>query len=574
MPPEQRQVLQVRAQREAKPAEPKAAPFSGAIEFLGPVQGSLHLVCGWVLGEGEVEAELVWRSGRASHRGTPIDGLWTARPDLPDFLETGRKAGFKRGFFGLFSVPPNHKEISILVGARGVARARTALSAPAAQSFQNFFAGAKPEVQFEIAHLFGSVGLTGEEADAPAYPDLGEWLDDLPYLEGAGQAHGLSFGFDTRLIGDDGQIFIEGWMKNAGAARAPSLRVVVTETALLRYQWIDQATLRPDIAAPGAGGLRRPGFFIIGQSQPVASANPPSIVIEIQHGGARHWLRLAPQQVSHAQWRNAFIDSVSDRSRIEPQAHRALLSFFSRPALPCPHPPAPAQGAPAQGAPAIAAICIVDFLSDNPCRGLIVASLARLARPGLKLITISDDAAGRAALAWGVPRTKAGSGSVTGLTLAEGLAAAQLEPDQNILFLSCATLLRSDPVAAFAEVAPSASPLATHWLITPQGVGTEPLRALQSLLAWPKTLDEDGSAVDASEAYLDVFIPFVAPCAAVLGLARHWTPPLPALLYREVIRQAAARCSLGVISLDSLSSYRQQDEAEARFLRLYRELLP
>jgi hypothetical protein len=542
--------------------------LSGSIEFVGQVQGALHLVCGWIIGEDDAEPEVLWRAATANSRGSAIACHWSERPDLPDFLETGRKAGFKRGFLGLFSAAPGLEGLRVVIGMRGAARTRVTLQSVNTQGFADFFAGASPETRFEIAHCLGQSGLVKPDEDAPNGLDLAEWLDDLPYREGGGQANGLSFGFDTKLIGDDGQLFIEGWMKNTGASRAPSIRVVLTEAAQLRYQVIDQAALRADIAAPGAGGLRRPGFFIIGQSQLLVSERPASLVIEIQHGDARHWLRLSPQQAPLDAWRQTFVNCVSDRTRIEPKAHGALLSFFSQPALPNPNAPAPPSVAPA-----ITAICLVDFGRDNPFRGLMAASLARVAAPGLKLIAITDAETVRTGMPLG-PSRAGGGGTFCAQTIVEGLAAAELQPHDNVLFLSCATLVRGDPIAAFAGAAAQRSPQATHWLITPQTVREEHVGALRRLLALPGTpVQPDGEAV-VSEAYLDFFIPFVAPCGSVLELARHWTPPLPGLLYRELIRQAVAASQLGVVRLDSLSSYRQQDESDAQFLRLYRELLP
>lgn len=553
--------------RAARAADPRPSAFSGAIDFLGQVHDTLHLACGWILGEEEAEPDLLWRAGTANSRASATACHWLPRPDLPDFLESGRKAGFKRGFLALFSATPGLPGLRLLVSAKGAARSRVTLSAANADAFADFFAGASPELQFEIAHLLGQSGLLRQGDGAAGGPDYGDWLDELPYLEGSGQAGGLSYGLDIKLLADDGQLFIEGWMKNAGAARAPSIRVVLTEAALLRYQVIDQAALREDIAPPGAGGLKRPGFFIIGQSQPRQIRGAASLVLEIQHGGARHWLRLSPQQVSPTAWRNSFVACIGDRARIAPQAHRALLAFFSRPALPC-----PASPAPPRAAPAIAAICLVDFRHDNPCRGLIVASLARVEAAGLKLIAVTDPETIRSGMALLAPRGRSGGSTHYAETLVEGLEAAALEPHDNVLFLSCATLLRGDPVAAFAGAAAQRAPQATHWLITPRTVREEQVGALRRMLALPGKAPESGAEGDASEAYLDFFVPLVAPSSSVLGLARHWTPPLPALLFREVIRRAVTDSRLGVIRLDSLSSYRQQDEAEARFLRLYREL--
>lgn len=555
--------------RTGKATDSRSAPFSASIDFLGRVQESLHLVCGWIIGEDEAEPEMLWRAGPSHGRGSTIACDWVPRPDLPDFLETGRKARFKKGFFGLFHAPPGLDGLRILIGAKGAARTRITLHGPKAGVFEEFLATAAPEIQFEIAHLLGTVGLARPGEPALSCPDFSEWLDDVPYLEGGGQAHGLSFGFDAKLVGKDGQLFIEGWMKNTGAARAPSLRVVLTETALLSYQVIDQAALRADIAPPGAGGLRRPGFFIVGQSMPVVSATPPSVVIEIAHGGLRHWVRLSPQQVPLSEWRTRFINCASDRARIEPEAHRTLLGFFSRPALPGPD--APAQP---RAAPAMAAICLVDFWRDNPCRGLALASLARLASPGLKLIGITDAETARTGMPLGPSRAEGGGGTFYAETLVEGLSKAGLAPHDNVLFLSCSTLIRGNPIAAFTGAAAQRSPQATHWLITPRTVREEHVGALRRILALPERAQEASGEPGASEAFFDFFVPFVAPCRSVLALARNWTPPLPALLYREVIRQAVAASGLGVVRLDSLSSYRQQDESEAQFLRLYRELFP
>jgi hypothetical protein len=540
---------------------------NGNLEFMAPIAEGLVLACGWIISDQAGPPDLFWKGvGKATP--VAIQCRWTERSDLPGFLECGAVARGKFGFIAAFPVP---RELAgqVTLEAHFDTSAAPALKLRApSESFAGYFEDAPRARQFAIVELLGSLApvMTADQRLAYAAA-MQPWLDTMPVCESSASVGGVSFGFDRVAISDNGQLFCEGWMKVTGPSCSPSLRMVMTTAGGFACLPIEQSVLRPDIAPPGAGGLRRPGFFLVAQSRQHQDDGPANVVIEVTTGGALNYLRLLPRPTKADVWHTSFSNRIADEARVSQDARHALLRFFGTPAL-------GAGSAETRTGPArlpLAAICVVDVYRDDPCRGLIQTSLSRLPRRDLKIILIADEETARKGPDIGPAWTDRDGTTVFGDTLAAGLLAAKLDPADSVLFLSSATLIRRGMLEALETAMSGVG--TSHCLFSAPNLSREHLDALERVLAREDAAPGSDARARRSTAYLDFFAPMIAPVGAILDLAEGWTPAVPGMLYREAIRRAARRGEAMVVPLPAITSYRQHRPAGNGLVALYKEIL-
>ncbi len=544
-------------------ALPVAAPaLAIALDHVVEIAPGRFLACGWALAETPQALRFRWRpAGR--RRTETVEFRLIERPDLPDFVEAGARAGLKCGFVGIVEAELRAGEPLRIEAAGAVAgTAQAGLPVLPLDGFADYAAGLPPAALFEIADLLGTTDIAlPAAAHAAIAAGLRPWLATLPLCEASASVAGVTIGFDQLLLGEDGQIFVEGWL--TAPDQVPELRLALAGAQAFRTIVLDQAVLRPDIAG---GSGRRPGFFIAGQARLDGAAGLPAAVLELRHGRNRSLMRLGLRLVASRDGQAALAGRLTD-DKVAPAAREALLRFHGRPALPA------KRGVAAAGAGRVAAVCVVGLAGDDACRGLILASLARLSARDVTVVIVGDEG-GRALAALGPASPgRVGGRLHHGATLTQALTAAGLAGDDAVLFIPGATLIRHGMIEAIEAVLQAQDRPRSHWLFAPAELGGEQEAALQRLMAETGDDESGDEPRPRSVAYLDIFMPLLAPAGDILALASGWTPPLPGLFFREAVRRAGARGDVGLVRTGALSVYRRNEADEPGLARLYRALI-
>lgn len=565
-----------RVSRRRVPRKSLSAPSSviptgeinGSLAFAGSLAKGLFLACGWIISATAREPTITLQAeSEGALAVSPLVVQWQEDPSLSDFLESGVRALGKLSFIAIFadvnfdglqprvSLSESHSQQGLLT-----------LSLPD-ETFADYFASASASQQFEIVLMLGgAVPRLHIDQRRACQAAIQPWLDEMVVCESGISVGSVALGFDQVVIGDDGQVFVEGWMKATGQSRPPNLRLAVAHCSSFVCKTIDEAVLRPDIAPPGAGGLKRPGFFIVGQSRIETDDGVPPIVLELNHGALRHYFRLRPRQLHAEEWRTTLLNRIADETKVLPEARRELLTFFATPAL--------IRGpwaAPARHSRQIAALCVIDVAHHDPFRSLIQASLARMPANDIKILIVADEQTNKARPDIGPIWATNASLTVFGQSLAEVIRAAKLKPDDAVLFISSATLMRRGLFEALEDTMSVNS--ATLLLCISQDMPPAHVAALEALLVDDASSTTTNARQRKSIAYLDFFAPLVAPAGEILELAESWSPPLAILTYREAVRRAATQGFARIVMIGALSTYRQQNSTTTGVAALYKDLL-